>query len=136
LGATAQLRIGARPDEVARLYTWLDGAIGELPAPLRNDMHVALEEVVMNVAFHAYAPEQEGEVAIALTLAPEEAVLVVEDEGQEFNPVSAPPGKPEGRQEEPGGLGLVLLRHHCRALEYERRAGRNRLTLRFAIQNR
>jgi anti-sigma regulatory factor (Ser/Thr protein kinase) len=135
LGTSTQLRIGARAAEVQRLYPWLDAAIAALPQQLRNDMQVALEEAVMNVAFHAYAPEEPGEVQIALTLGEAEAVLVVEDAGRAFDPVAAPPGKkPESLESaQPGGLGLVLMRHHCRALEYERRDGHNRLTLRFAV---
>jgi len=131
-----ELRIGARAAEVQRLYPWLDAAIAALPAQLRNDMHVALEEAVMNVAFHAYGPDEAGEVAIALTLGEAEAVLVVEDEGKAFDPVAAPPRKKLESLEtaQPGGLGLVLMRHHCRALEYERREGRNRLTLRFPVK--
>jgi hypothetical protein len=34
---------------------------------------------------------------------------------------------------EPGGLGLVLIRHYCRDISYERIGNRNRLTLRLSV---
>jgi anti-sigma regulatory factor (Ser/Thr protein kinase) len=57
----------------------------------------------------------------------------VEDAGRPFDPGAAElPARPASLADAmPGGLGLRLLRHHCRDLSYRRTDGRNRLTLRF-----
>lgn len=133
--APAVLRIAPADADLARLYPWLEDAAATLPPALRNGMHVALEEVVMNVAMHGFAPGQAGEITIRLCRAPDSAALVVEDSGHAFDPTAAAaPARATSLEEAvPGGLGLTLLRHYCRDIAYERVDGRNRLTLRFPL---
>jgi serine/threonine-protein kinase RsbW len=56
---------------------------------------------------------------------------VLEDDGHEFNPVTAP--EPDVRQPAvdrlPGGLGIHLVRSLVEHMAYERCNGRNRLTV-------
>jgi len=133
---SAFLRITANADDLARLYPWLadQGATRELPKPILQRMHVALEEAVMNVAMHAYAP---GEIVIRLRTSADAASLIVEDSGPAFDPTIAPTReRPESLEAMPvGGLGLTLLRHYCADIGYERIAGCNRLTLRFPLRS-
>ncbi len=135
-GADDVLRIGTALDDLARLYPWLDAAAARLlPAAIVQKMHVALEEAVMNVAMHAYAPGEAGEITIRLHADPDAAALVIEDAGPAFDPTAATP-RPRATSLEaarPGGLGLTLLRHYCRDISYERAEDRNRLTLRFRL---
>jgi len=64
-------------------------------------------------------------------LEPDEIVLRFDDNGKVFNPLDAPaptlPGSIEAAV--PGGLGLVLVRRFAESVDYERRDGRNRLTI-------
>jgi len=134
---SAFLRITANADDLGRLYPWLadHGATRELPKPVLQRMHVALEEAVMNVAMHAYAPGEDGEIVIRLRTSADAACLIVEDGGPAFDPTVAPTReRPESLEAMPvGGLGLTLLRHYCADIGYERIADRNRLTLRFPL---
>ena len=100
-----------------------------------NGMHVALEEAVMNVAMHAYAPDLEGEIVVTFAVNDASAALTVEDAGPPFNPVAADAPDPHVRiqSDVPGGLGLTLMRHFCQDIGYERVDGRNRLTMRFPL---
>jgi serine/threonine-protein kinase RsbW len=127
-----ELRLGADMAGLARLYPWLEAAAAGLPDKLRHDMHVALEEAVVNVAMHALPADARDGIVVRLERAAGPvlvgAVLVVEDNGTAFNPVAAPDAS--GR-DAPGGLGLKLLRHFCRDVRYERAEGVNRLTMRF-----
>jgi serine/threonine-protein kinase RsbW len=125
--APAALQIGTGAQDLARLYPWLDEAAKPylLPPQLLHAMHVALEEVVMNIVMHGQAEET---VAVMAEFTPETASLCIEDSGPAFDPTAAP-SRPATL--EPGGAGLKLLRHYCQDIAYERRAGRNRLTLRF-----
>ncbi len=131
---SAVLSIGTGPEELARLYGWLEAEAAPfgLPPALGNAMHVALEEAVLNVAMHAGAP---GGVTVRLSVSDAVAELVVEDRGEAFDPLAAAPRALPASLEaaRPGGLGLRLLRHYCRDIAYAREDGVNRLRLRFAL---
>jgi anti-sigma regulatory factor (Ser/Thr protein kinase) len=131
------LRIGVALGDLARLYPWLEteAASRSIPTAVARKMHVALEEAVMNVAMHAYGPGGRGEIAIRLLTAPDAATLLIEDTGPAFDPTAAAPRPRAASIEEAqiGGLGLTLLRHHCKDIAYERAGDRNRLKLRFPM---
>jgi serine/threonine-protein kinase RsbW len=122
-------------DDLARVHPWLDGEIRHLPAILHHPMRVALEEVVMNIVRHGFAPGDPGEIVISLRTSPTAATLVVEDNGRPFDPSIPPqPMHPTHlARAEPGGLGLILLHRYCTAISWRRMAGRNHLTLRFEL---
>ncbi len=131
------LHLSADAGDLGRLYPWLDAeaAALHLPGATLHGMHVVLEEVVANAAMHAFAPGERGEITVRLDLSAEVASLVVEDTGRRFDPTTAPVPERKASLDdmEPGGLGLVLLRHYCRDISYERIHDRNRLTLRFPL---
>jgi serine/threonine-protein kinase RsbW len=108
----------------------------DMPKATLNGMHVALEEVVMNIAMHGFPTGDLGEVTIRLRASRDAAVFVVEDAGRCFDPVVAPVSERRANllETEAGGLGLTLLRHYCRDIHYERAGDLNRLTLRFPPQ--
>lgn len=111
------------------LRHFLEGA--DVEPHVIDRAEVVFEEVVMNVAMHAFddaAPHR-----VALHAAPHGAggcELVFEDAGRPFDPTApALPERPRGLTDAPeGGLGLVLLRRLASAVSYERLpAGLNRL---------
>jgi serine/threonine-protein kinase RsbW len=136
-GESAALHISADAGDLARLYPWLDteAEASHLSGGKLYGMHLVLEEVVANVAMHAFAPGERGEITVRLHVSPNAASLVVEDTGRPFDPNAVPvPEQPASLCEaKPGGLGLILLRHYCRDISYERTRDRNRLTLRFPL---
>ena len=123
--------------EVLRL-----GAIAErfgAEHQLSNDdvmaINLALDEVLMNVIEYRY--EDDGDHEITVTMAVEDGVLTieVEDDGRPFDPLQAPPPDLDLPIEERpvGGLGIHLVRSMMEAVEYQRRGGRNILTMRRTI---
>ncbi len=111
------------------LRRFLDGA-GVAPR-VADRAEVIIEEVVMNIAMHAFdavAPR-----TVALRAAPHGAggcELVFEDAGRHFDPTAqAPPEATHGLAEAPaGGFGLVLLHRLSSEVAYERLpVGLNRL---------
>jgi serine/threonine-protein kinase RsbW len=134
----AELHISMGSEDLARLHPWLDRATEavDMPKASLNGMHVALEEVVMNIAMHGFPTGDCGEVTIRLRVSQDAAVFVVEDAGRCFDPVAAPASKRRANllETEVGGLGLTLLRHYCHDIHYERAGDLNRLTLRFPQQ--
>ena len=135
----AVLHISGAVEDLDHLYPWLDSAAEYLGVrgSVLHGMHVALEEAAMNIAMHGYgardADEIQGEIGVRLQVTAGVATLVLEDHGPPFDPSTAAlPALPSSlSQAEPGGRGLILLRHFCPDIRYERVDGRNRLTLRF-----
>jgi len=119
--------------DLDRLHPWLDAVTAHLPNAMRHAMGVALEEAVLNAATHGYPPDESGEITVEARTTHDGIALVVEDTGRAFDPTTVPAPEPPASlaDAEPGGLGLVLLRHYCEHIRYERAGQRNRLTMRF-----
>lgn len=95
-------------------------------------VRLLVEEVVMNVAMHGGGTATRApRVDLVIRMRPEGIELQIDDDGQPFDPsTAASPPRPTSLAEAvPGGTGLHLLRRFARAMQYERRDGRNRLTL-------
>ena len=107
-----------------------------LPADAVWRTHVALDELISNVARHGGAAV--GSRPVGLEFRFEGAVLevTVTDDGPAFNPLEAPPPDTSaGLEERPiGGLGIALVKGLMDEVRYERREGRNRLTLRQSVE--
>jgi anti-sigma regulatory factor (Ser/Thr protein kinase) len=133
-----ELRLTTAPDDLARLYPWLEEAASAhgLGEPLLGRMHVALEEAVMNVAMHGLGLSGDGVIVVRLQAEAASVALIVEDAGPEFDPVAAPEVTRAASLEGvgAGGLGLRLLRHYCKEIGYSRVDGLNRLTMRFPLE--
>jgi anti-sigma regulatory factor (Ser/Thr protein kinase) len=130
------LRIdSANPNDLERLHLWFDGVARNLPRAIQHGMRVALEEAVMNAAMHGFPPGAAGEIAVRLHISPDTADLLVEDKGRSFDPTTAPATAPPTSltATKPGGHGLVLLRHYCHDITYQRIGGWNRLIMRFPL---
>lgn len=93
--------------------------------------NLALEEMATNVLKYGYDDTDAHTIDLCLEIHPERIILVLEDDGHEFNPLDAPdPDVTLAIEDRPmGGLGIRLVRQFTQRMEYERRDGRNRLTL-------
>ena len=72
---------------------------------------------------------------MTLALEGDELTIRVEDDGRAFDPLQAPPPDLDLPLEERpvGGLGIHIVRSVMDAVEYQRRGGRNVLTMRKTI---
>ena len=97
-----------------------------------HDLKLALDEMITNVAQHAYPGSGEHRFTLHITVSSEEFVARIEDDGVEFNPTEHPipdlDAPLEGRKV--GGLGIYLVRQIMTSVEYQRVAGKNVVTLR------
>jgi anti-sigma regulatory factor (Ser/Thr protein kinase) len=137
LDSSAELRIeSTSARDLARVHPWFDAQAQTLPSSVLHAMRVALEEAVMNAAMLAFPTNTSGEISVRLRKSSEAAVIVVEYAGCAFDPTAAPAHTPPARppEFEPGGLGLVLLRHYRDDIAYQRVGECNRLTPRFPLQ--
>lgn len=132
----AAQRVELRNDlaEIERLAQF----ITEFCAPLQpsaqdeSALQLALEEVVTNVINHGYAGSGEHRFTVELRAAgPDRVSAVVTDDAPAFDPLAQGPVDVAQPLEDRaiGGLGVHLVRKLMDAARYERRDGRNILTL-------
>jgi anti-sigma regulatory factor (Ser/Thr protein kinase) len=107
-------------------------ARNSIPPETEYDLNLALDEMVTNVAKHAYPEGGEHNFTLQITASPEEFVARIEDDGVEFNPTAHPTPNLDASLEErkEGGLGIFLVRQIMTTVDYQRVGGKNIVTLR------
>jgi serine/threonine-protein kinase RsbW len=95
------------------------------------DFELCLNELVTNVIHYAYEDRGEHEIRVALERDGGELRATIEDDGRPFNPLEKPPPEPAFSLEAAGvgGWGIPIVRGFADDVSYERREGRNRLTI-------
>ncbi|MBO1073301.1 ATP-binding protein [Roseomonas marmotae] len=127
-----ELRLPPTPEAVGelmdRLEAWAEEA--ELPPRLTSHLMLVCEELAANIAGHGAAAGA-GFMAFSLRQDGEGLRVVIEDDGPEFDPLSAPVPDTAAPMDdrEPGGLGLHLVRRLASTVCYARADGRNRVSL-------
>ena len=101
------------------------------PSDLTFKVKLLIEEIGINIMDHAYL-DSEGEFEVTLTSEADAVTIEILDDGQPFDPLEDAPipdldSTVEGR--DIGGLGLHLVRTMADESSYQRREGKNRLTL-------
>ncbi len=124
--------------EIAAVLHRLEDALAEAgcPPPRRAAFLVVAEEMVTNVARHAWPADEPAGVftvsaAIRRGLAGIEVLLAVEDDGVPFDPTARPVPDTEAPIERRlvGGLGIHLVMQMTEWQCYRRDAGRNRFAV-------
>jgi anti-sigma regulatory factor (Ser/Thr protein kinase) len=100
------------------------------------DLRLLAEEACTNVVLHAFGDDEPGEMTLSVGCDDDVAEIVIEDDGQPFDPSGTPgPSLSADWQERPvGGLGWHLIRNLSDDVRYERVGERNRLTLRKRVE--
>ncbi len=93
--------------------------------------HLVIEEMVTNIIKYGYDDSLSHEMTVTLTRDPGQLTIRIEDDGHEFNPLTAPPPdtSPQLEKRKIGGLGIHLVRNTVNAIEYHRLANRNILEM-------
>ena len=106
-----------------------------IPPDTEYDLNLAVEEMVGNVARHAYPEGGEHFFTLQIIVSDDEFVACIEDDGIEFNPTAYPfpdlDVPVEERKE--GGLGIHLVRQIMTTMEHQRLGGKNIVTLRKTL---
>ncbi len=103
-------------------------------AGVRMDLEIAVEEIFLNVASYAYAPEK-GQITIEAETDEKGIVITFIDSGAPFNPLETPEPDVNApwQDRKIGGLGLFMTRKRMDSMEYERREDRNILRIRKSV---
>jgi anti-sigma regulatory factor (Ser/Thr protein kinase) len=147
-------RADAKRDSVLRWERLIPNDLAEVEGALRSfesflasgtlaettcyNALLSLEEAVTNVIKYAFADGRNHGIEVVARLDPSEIIIVVSDDGREFDPLAAPPPDFDLPFEDRpvGGLGIHLLRRLTSRMIYERAGGRNTLTLVFNLDPR
>lgn len=131
---TYELTVDATLDNLRLVNAFLEEHLEEADCPLKAQMQisVAAEEIYVNIAHYAYAPET-GTATLRLELQeePPAVTLTFLDSGIPFNPLDRtdPDVSLPAEEREIGGLGIFMTRKSMDDLRYEFRDGQNILTL-------
>jgi len=121
--------------QLSRLTTWAEDFAQrrDLPPSLSFAIQLCIEEAVANIIMYSGAAQSRQEIAVELVMDRGDLLAIIEGGGAPFGPTAAPLRvRPSSIDDAPSGqLGIHLMRNYASEMRYERRAGRNRLTLRF-----
>ena len=98
---------------------------------LMRKLRLAVEEAVVNVIEYAYPNGNEGEVNISVLADDKKVKFIIVDKGNHFDPTIKEMADTTLSAEERqiGGLGILLVRELMDTINYERKDGKNILTL-------
>jgi len=126
-----QFRIGTR--ELSRGLDAVEDALRS--ASIREetvlDLRLVAEEVLTNVARHAYDDAEQHWIRLRLTLIADEVTLEFTDDGRPFDPLAKAPSGLSAQSGERaiGGLGIQLALALVGTARYARRGSENVLSL-------
>jgi serine/threonine-protein kinase RsbW len=128
------LRFAPTPDGFGDAVTALRAILDARPlhARHRHDIQIVFDEVATNIVNHG---RPSGPIDAVIRFAAE-TILTFEDDGVAFDPRDRPAPPPARRRSDLriGGLGIVIVRELCTAVDYVRTPdARNRLTVRIAV---
>ncbi|MBQ9954534.1 MAG: SpoIIE family protein phosphatase [Eggerthellaceae bacterium] len=130
-----EITLSATVENVWTATEFVNELLEQVECPLKAQMQVdvAIDELFSNIAKYAYAPGS-GEVTVRAGLLddPRGVEVVFEDEGVAFDPLAAaaPDITLSAEDREVGGLGILMVKRTMDEVSYERREGRNVMTIR------
>jgi len=130
----AELTILASVENLERVLLFVDAELEKLDCPPKAQMQidVAVEELFVNIARYAYAPDQ-GSATIRIQADADAHTVMITfiDSGIPYDPLVKPDPDVTLSAEERqiGGLGIYMVKKSMDDILYEYRDGRNVLTI-------
>ncbi len=103
----------------------------QLPPGVVFDLNLVVEELVMNIVLYGYDNDSEHEIVLKLSKMTDVVTIQLIDDGVAFNPLEVPRPDIDARLENRkiGGLGIHFVRGKMDDIQYQRKHGKNILTL-------
>ena len=129
-----ELEITADEKNLAAVQAFVEERLEAAGCSMKAQLQISLavEEIFINIASYAYAPEQgSASIRVEISEEPAEAAVIFTDSGIPYNPLSRtdPDVTLPADQRQIGGLGIFLTRKTMDDVSYEYRDGRNILTM-------
>ena len=122
----------ARVEKLDEVLAFLDGTLEGMDCPMKTQIQldVAVEELYVNIASYAYAPETGP---ATLRIVPEDGGVAITfiDHGMPYDPLAKPDPDVTLSAEERqiGGLGIYMVKKSMDGMEYRREGDSNVLTI-------
>ena len=109
-----------------------------LPADAVPRIIICLDELFTNIVSYGFDDDLAHIIKFTLNGNKDLVVIDIEDNGIPFNPLDkVDPDFPENVESAKiGGLGIMIIRKLMDSVSYERKEGKNRLTMRKKIQEK
>lgn len=124
-------------DELEKLSIVLEEFFAEhaIDSQTLFQVNLALDELVTNIISYGYTDDLVHEILLELNFSQNILTLTIADDGKEFDPLRIPEPDVTLSVEERqiGGLGIMFVRKTMDTVEYQRRDGRNILSLKKAV---
>ena len=103
----------------------------DCPPKAMNQIDVAIDELFGNIVHYAYKGVGKATVTIEKQESPLGVVITFTDSGKPYNPLEheAPDVKSSLEEREVGGLGIFIVKKTMDEINYERKDGKNVLTI-------
>lgn len=130
-----EITLDADVANLPKVTALLEETLEEADCPLKTQMQlcVAAEEIFVNIANYAYAPDT-GTATIRLSLGgdPAAATVTFIDRGIPFDPLAKPDPDVSlsANDRKIGGLGIFMVKKTMDEVHYEYRDGQNIFTMR------
>lgn len=130
-----ELTLEAKVANLQQVLDFVDENLKSMRCPMKILMQidVAVEEIFVNVASYAYAPDT-GSVTIRMDLQenPRAVVITFIDSGIPYNPLAKedPDVSLSAEERSIGGLGIFMVKKTMDEVLYRRENGENILTIR------
>ena len=129
-----EINVKASLENLQEVIAFVDGFVEELGASMKAQMQidVAVEEIFVNIASYAYAPDT-GDATIKIGKDPEnnKVFITFVDSGKPYNPLEKedPDITLSAEERGVGGLGIFMVKKSMDDMRYERKDGCNVLTI-------
>ncbi len=131
-----ELTLEAKLDNLDQVLAFVDKFLEESDCPPKPQMQidVAVEELFVNIARYAYAPNT-GSMTIRIEKDPQGVSITLIDRGMPFDPVAKldPDVTLSAEERQIGGLGIFMVKKSMDSMEYKHENGQNILMVRKKI---
>ncbi len=123
---SASVRLHRFPDDLTRVSEEILSALRQFDYPDASAfaLRLVLEEAISNAFKHGNKGRPEAHVDLEWLIRPERVEIVVEDQGEGFDPESLPDPTDEDRLELPSGRGVLLIHAYMSEVRYNERGNR------------
>ena len=130
----SEIEIKALTENLQEVISFVDGHLEEMGASMKVQMQIdiAVEELFVNIAHYAYAPDTGMAVVCVEKDAEKNQVSITfVDKGKPYNPLEKPDPDITLPAEERsiGGLGIFMVKKSMDDMRYEYKDGQNILTI-------
>ncbi|MBR3307635.1 MAG: ATP-binding protein [Lachnospiraceae bacterium] len=131
-----EILIDAKRENLRKVFDFVNSEVCESvdDKSFLRQLKLCVEEAYLNIAEHAYTPETGSVRILAEVRRDAEGIKVIlsfSDRGRPYDPLKTDlPDVGAGiGSREPGGLGILLIKHTADGVDYEYKNGENVLTI-------